>query len=96
MTATLNRGGRIAGSVNRGGSVARTMRLLADNGPTEAGELLTLVRGLLGDSAHEKTAHAVLYRLRDLGYVKTKVWLTPEGLAALKKMGSSHQQLSAE
>lgn len=66
--------------MQRDATPARTLIHLAENGPTERRELFSAV----GDCSTTRMAFS---RLQDLGLLKVKVWLTPEGLAECKRMG---------
>lgn len=69
-------------TLNRDALPARILTHLADNGPSTREVLEPLATG------QQRTAMPMaLGRLRELGFVTTKVWLTPEGLAECRRMG---------
>lgn len=65
--------------IYRGGSASVALAHLLDNGPTPEAALREVMR--VG------SAGTVLRNLEELGYVKAKLWLTPEGLEAARELG---------
>lgn len=91
MTATTNaprRRGKPPGSLMANRPPAAALELLAENGPTERAALLNVLSARFPDVT-EHANQETMRRLHDLGYVRTKVWLTPEGLDALRKLGAA-------
>jgi len=73
----------MARTLNREALPARILLHLVDNGPTERDPL---EEALAGDSSRAAMPMA-LKRLAEMGFVKTKLWLTPEGLAECRRLG---------
>lgn len=77
-----------------GGTPVKALEFLADNGPTKPDDLRAKITALI-EAAREPGATSnpfylslpVLKELEAAGYVRTKVWLTPEGLAELHRLG---------
>jgi hypothetical protein len=66
------------------GAPVKAMKHLAENGPTERDALAAHLREL---DTSESNVHNVMCRLREAGFITTKVWLTPAGLAELRRLG---------
>jgi len=71
---------------------AQVLVHLAENGPTERETLNEFMQAHSSD----KNGYVALGRLRERGFIKTKVWLTPEGLAELHRLGWTPQLVTQE
>lgn len=67
---------------------------LANTGPISDTELREAINSL-AVAPKATTATNVLHRLVSLGLVKSKCWLTPEGLAELQKNGWTPEREAA-
>lgn len=66
------------------GLAARVLVCLAENGPTLNSELRDFLKEGRADVRH---VSVTMVKLKDAGFIKTKVWLTPEGMEELKRLG---------
>jgi hypothetical protein len=69
--------------IHSDGLPAQVLKHLAENGPTERGDLNTFMHTI----ASPNNADNAIARLRDKGFIRVKIWLTPEGLAEIKRHG---------
>lgn len=65
---------------------ARAMIMLANEGPMEVKAYQDAINAMSGAASNKAHLHTQK-SLAEKGYTKTKVWLTPEGLARLKEFG---------
>lgn len=72
----------MARTLNREALPARILLHLVESGPTEREPL-----DALADGQCRTAMSCALKRLADAGFIKTKVWLTPEGLAECRRLG---------
>lgn len=73
-------------AINRGGAAATALVHLAENGPTPEDGLRSVMAEGKAKTAGA-SAGVTLRRLEAMGLVRTKVWLTPEGLAEAQRLG---------
>lgn len=66
------------------GAPVKVMQHLAENGPTSREDLDAFVEAT---GVSRATRYMALHRLREAGFIRQKVWLTPEGLAELQRLG---------
>jgi hypothetical protein len=85
-------------SLNRNDTPYRTLAHLANAGPQEPTALRAFMQSTTGATADaaKNTLARVLTSLMDRGLVKTKVWLTPEGLAELHRHGWTPARLEED
>jgi hypothetical protein len=83
--------------LNRNDTPYRALSHLANTGPQEEATLRAFIRALAsGSNDPQKAAYHVLHGLAKRGLVRTKVWLTPEGLEELRRTGWTPARLEDE
>lgn len=75
--------------VHKDGATAKVLAHLADNGPTTIDDMRRFAQSMAADggSTSDGAGYQVVHRLMRSGFVANKLWLTPEGLKALKATG---------
>lgn len=71
--------------LHRGRAPFHALKELAERGPTELPEFRGLLRSVLPHGSHRDAPSRLMEHLQSSGHIKVKVWLTPEGLAALRE-----------
>lgn len=77
---------------HKDGLPAQVLAHLAENGPMERETLNAFMHSIGSD----KNAYVAFARLKDAGFIRTKVVLTPEGLAELHGLGWTPQLVTQE
>lgn len=79
-------------AVQRNSAAADALQHLAENGATREADLRALM--VAGKDGKHSLAHtgSTLRRLEGLGFVSTKVWLTPKGLEEVRRLGLMPQR----
>lgn len=74
-------------AVQRNSSASSALHHLAENGPTAEADLRTLMAAGRDGKTAATNAGSTLRRLEGLGFVKSRVLLTPAGLQELERLG---------
>lgn len=82
--------------LNRAKAPYQTLAHLANTGPADEAALRAFVHVITGAEDNPRPAYHVLRQLEARGFIRTKVWLTPEGLEELRRHDWKPERIEEE